>query len=102
MYVSSDVWCTLSHACVLYKRLCICVLYNTVQSAVVQHPYSELDLQEDDFVEFLAVQCEEFTNEDLMELEAQRNKGKRQEEEELTEEPKRFLDAGHGKWIFFI
>ena len=28
----------------------------------------ELDLQEDDFVELLAVQHEELTNEDLMEL----------------------------------
>ena len=37
-------------------------------------------------VEFLAVQCEEFTNEDLMELEAQRNDEERQEEEEVTEE----------------
>ena len=50
----------------------------------------------------LLVRYDELTNEDLMELEAQRNKGKRQEEEELTEEPKRFLDAGHGKWIFFM
>ena len=32
----------------------------------------ELDLQEDDFIELLAVQHEELTNEDLMELEAQR------------------------------
>ena len=37
-------------------------------------------------VEFLAVQCEEFTNEDLMELEAQRNDEERQEKEEVTEE----------------
>ena len=41
-------------------------------------------------VEFLAVQCEEFTNEDLMELEARRKDQERQEEEEVAEEPKRF------------
>ena len=49
----------------------------------------ELDLQEDDFIEHLAVQHEELTNEDLMELEAQRKAEERQEEEEVTEEPKR-------------
>ena len=43
-------------------------------------------------VEFLAVQCEEFTNEDLMELEAQRNDEERQEEEEVTEKPKRLKE----------
>ena len=48
-----------------------------------------LDLQEDDFIELLAVQHEELTNEDLMELEAQRKDEERQEEE-VTEEPKRF------------
>ena len=32
----------------------------------------ELDLQEDDFIELLAVQHKELTNEDLMELEGQR------------------------------
>ena len=51
----------------------------------------ELDLQEDDFIELLAVQHEELTNEDLMELEAQRKDEKRQEEEEVTEKPKRFM-----------
>nr|XP_033696891.1 tigger transposable element-derived protein 1-like [Tursiops truncatus] len=50
----------------------------------------ELDLQEDDFIEFLAMQHEELTNEDLMELEAQKKDKERQEEEEVTEEPKRF------------
>ena len=50
----------------------------------------ELDLQEDDFTELLAVQHEELTNEDLMELEAQRKDEERQEEEDVTEEPKRF------------
>ena len=49
----------------------------------------ELDLQEDDFTEFLAVQHEELTNEGLMELEAQRKDEERQEKEEVTEEPKR-------------
>ncbi|XP_066875983.1 tigger transposable element-derived protein 1-like isoform X3 [Kogia breviceps] len=50
----------------------------------------ELDLQEDDFIELLAVQHEELTNEDLMELEAQRKDEEGQEEEEVSEEPKRF------------
>ena len=36
------------------------------------------------------MQHKELTNEDLMELEAQRNDEERQEEEEVTEEPKRF------------
>ena len=31
----------------------------------------KLDLQEDDFIEILAMQHKEFTNEDLMELETQ-------------------------------
>ena len=50
----------------------------------------ELDLQEDDFTELLAVQHKELTNEDLMELEAQRKDEERQEEEKVTEKPKRF------------
>ena len=50
----------------------------------------ELDLQEDSFIELLAVQHEELTNEDLMELEAQRKDEERQEEEEVTEGLKRF------------
>ena len=37
----------------------------------------------------VSVQHEELTNEDLMELEAQR-KDKERQEEEVTEEPKRF------------
>ena len=36
------------------------------------------------------MQHEELTNENLMELEAQRKDEDRQEEEEVTEEPKRF------------
>ena len=51
----------------------------------------ELDLQEDYFTELLAVQHKELTNEDLMELEAQRKDKERQEEEEVTEEPKRVM-----------
>ena len=49
----------------------------------------ELDLQEDDFTELLAVQHKELTNEDLIELEAQR-KDEETQEEEVTEERKRF------------
>ena len=47
----------------------------------------ELKLQEDDFTE-LAVQYKEPTNEELMELEAQRKD--KEKEGEVTEEPKRF------------
>ena len=50
----------------------------------------ELDLQEDDFTELLAVQHEELTDEDVTELEAQRKDEERQEEEEVTEDLKRF------------
>ena len=50
----------------------------------------ELDLQEDNFTERPAVQNEELTNEDLMQLEAQRKDEDRQEEEEVTKEPRRF------------
>ena len=62
----------------------------------------ELDLQEDDFIELLAVQHEELTNEDLMELEAQRKDEERQEEEERSEELKRFTmqDMARGFLLF--
>ncbi|XP_043291812.1 tigger transposable element-derived protein 1-like isoform X1 [Cervus canadensis] len=62
----------------------------------------ELDLQEDDFIELLAVQHEELTNEDLMELEAQRKDEERQEEEERSEELKRFTmqDMARGFSLF--
>ena len=50
----------------------------------------ELDLQEDNFIELLAVQHEELTNEGLIELEAQR-KDKEKQKEEATEELKRFM-----------
>ena len=50
----------------------------------------DLDPQEDNFTELLAVQHKEVTNEDLMELEAQR-KDKETQEEEVTEELMRFM-----------
>ena len=63
----------------------------------------ELHLQEDDFIDLLAVQYEALTNEDLMELEAQRKDEERQEEEEVTEEPKRFtmqeMAKGHSLFV---
>ena len=49
----------------------------------------ELDLQEDNLTELPAVKHRKLTNLDLMELEAQRKDEKKQEEEG-TEEPKRF------------
>ena len=58
-----------------------------------QHIYFKLELQEGQFIELLAMQHEELTNEDLMELEAQR-KDKERQEEEVTEEP----DSGCRKW----
>ena len=57
----------------------------------------KLDLQEDDFIEILAMQHKEFTNEDLMELEAQ-TQDKERQEEEVT---KQIHDTGNGK-IFWI
>ena len=54
---------------------------------------NELDLQEDDLIDLLAVQHEELTNEDLMDLEAQRRDEEEEsnfQEEEATEEPERF------------
>ena len=65
------------------------LLYSTVYSIVVQCLYFKLDLRENDFIELLAVQHEELTYEDLMELEAQKKDEERQEEE-VTEEAKRF------------
>ena len=49
----------------------------------------DLDPQEDNFTELLSVQHKEVTNEDLMELEAQR-KDKGTQEEEVTEELMKF------------
>ena len=48
----------------------------------------KLDLQEDNFIEFLAVN-KGLINEDLMELESQRNNEERQDKEKVIEEPKR-------------
>ena len=67
------------------------LLYSTSWSTVARYLYFKLDLQEDDFIELLAVQHEELTNENLMELEAQRKDEERQEEEEVAEEPKKFM-----------
>ena len=50
----------------------------------------ELDLQKDDTTELFVVQHEELTDEDLMELEAQRKAEERQEKE-VTEELKRYM-----------
>ncbi|KAM9486515.1 tigger transposable element-derived protein 1-like [Clarias gariepinus] len=50
----------------------------------------EMDLHKDDFTELLAVHNEELTNEDLMELEAQRQEEERLDEDDVMEEPKRF------------
>ena len=55
-----------------------------------QYLYFKLDLQKYDFIELLAVQHEKLTNQDLVELEIQRKDKERQEEEEVTEELKRF------------
>ena len=65
-------------------------LYSTVESTTVQYLYFKLDLQEDDFIELLAVQHKKLTKEDLMELEALGNSKERQEEE-VTEELKRIV-----------
>ena len=62
----------------------------------------ELDLQEYEFTELLVVQLKELTNEDLVELEAQRKDKERKEEEEITEGPKRFTMQEMAKGIFFI
>ena len=48
----------------------------------------ELDLQENNFIEFLAIQHVELTNDDLMELEAQKKDEERKKEEEVTKELK--------------
>ena len=53
----------------------------------------EQDLQEVDFIEFLAVQHEKLTKEGVMELEAQRKDEERQEEE-VTEDQRDFQFLG--------
>ena len=50
----------------------------------------ELDLQQDDLTELMAVQHEELTNDDLMELEVQ-GKNEERQVKEVTKEPKRFM-----------
>ena len=67
-----------------------CREHTKKESTAVQCLYFKLDLQEDDFIELLAVQHEKLTREDLMELEAQGNSKERQEED-ITEELKRFI-----------
>ena len=87
----------------VWKKLCLQFIHNfrgfekvdkeskeVFSNLVTLSKKLELDLQEDDFTELLAVQHKELTDEDLMELEAQRKDEERQEEEEVTEEPKRF------------
>ena len=64
-----------------------------------QHLYFKLELQEGHFIEPLAVQHEELTNEDLMELEVQRKDEKRQEE--VTEEPE-IWDAEMERGFYFF
>ena len=59
-----------------------------MQYCRVQYLYFKLHLQEDSCTEPLAMQQEELTNEDLMELEAQRKDEERQEEK-VTEESKK-------------
>ena len=63
----------------------------------------ELELQEDGFIELLAVQQEELTSADLMELRKRKNE-ERQEEEEVIEEPKgfRMQEMARGIFFFFI
>ena len=53
----------------------------------------KLVLQEDNFIELLAVQHEKLTKEGLMELEAQR-KDKERQEEEVTEDQRDFQFQG--------
>ena len=59
----------------------------------------ELELQEDGFIELLAVQQEELTSADLMEPRKRKNE-ERQEEEEVIEEPKGFRMQEMARGIF--
>ena len=70
---------TCMHPLQVVVLLCT-LLYSTISSTVVQYLYFKLDLQEDDFIQLLAVQHEELTNEDLIELEAHRTDEERQKE----------------------
>ncbi|KAB0343738.1 hypothetical protein FD754_020664 [Muntiacus muntjak] len=59
----------------------------------------ELELQEDGFIELLAVQQEELTNAEMMELRKRKNE-ERQEEEEVIEEPKGFRMQEMARGVF--
>ena len=61
----------------------------------------ELHLQEDDFIDLLAVQREELTNEALMELGAQRKDEERQRKQKELKN-RRDHNAGDGQGIFCI
>ena len=50
----------------------------------------------------VVVQCKELISEDLTDLEAWRKDEERQEEEEVTEEPKRFITQEMARGFFFI
>ena len=91
----------------VWKNLCLPIVHNfhgfekvdeeskeVFSNLVALSKKLELDLQEDDFSELLAVQHRELTNENLMELEAQRKDAERQEEE-VTEE---LRDSQSRKW----
>ena len=91
----------------VWKNLCLPIVHNfhgfekvdeeskeVFSNLVALSKKLELDLQEDNFSELLAVQHRELTNENLMELEAQRKDAERQEEE-VTEELK---DSQSRKW----
>lgn len=69
----------------------LCELHCTVLFIVQQYSiHFKLELQEDNIIELLDVQHEELTNEDLMELEAQR-KDEEREDGKVSEEPKKFM-----------
>ena len=101
---NSRIWCTLSRVCILYRELCVCVLYWGVVydvwdlrrqmrrpkgSSLTLRENLEVDLQRDDFTIPLVVQHEKLTNEDLMESEPQRK-----DEERLEgKSPKNWRDS---------
>ena len=73
------------------QEVVLCELHCTVLYIVQQYSiYFKLELQEDNIIELLDVQHEELTNEDLMELEAQR-KDEEREDGKVSEEPKKFM-----------
>ncbi|ELR59621.1 hypothetical protein M91_15046 [Bos mutus] len=83
-----------NHRCLLLSSYPVCKDKDTMW-----HLYFKLELQEGHFIEPLAVQHEELTNEDLMELEVQRKDEKRQEE--VTEEPE-IWDAEMERGFYFF